>query len=98
MRKSKNAQSKSKNTRGRSASPTNVISPNVQTSSGSSSTSAPKPVTKTTQPQSNKCAKTAETSTMDVDPPAPTVVPQQDLLIDLNDTSSSPPAQENTGN
>ena len=65
MRKSKNAQSKSKNTRGHSASPTNVIFPNVQASSGSSSTSAPKPVTKSTQPQSNKRAKTAETSTMD---------------------------------
>src|SRR5438034_5817441 len=98
MTKNRNVQSKSRNTRGRSASPTNVISPNVQASSGSSSTSTPKPVAKSTQPQSNKRAKTAETSTMDVNPPAPTIVPQQDLLIDLNDVSSSPPAQENTEN
>jgi len=96
MRKSKNAQSKSKNTRGRSASPTNVISPNVQASSGSSSTSAPKPVAKTTQHPSNKHAKTSDTSTMDVDPPAPLINPQQELLIDLNDTSTSSPAQDNT--
>src|SRR5438034_3577553 len=98
MTKNRNVQSKSKSTRGRSVSPTNVISPNVQASSGSSSTSAPKPVAKTNQHPSNKRAKTSAASTMDVDPPAHTINPQQDLLIDLNDTSSSPPAQENTEN
>ena len=96
MKKSNKAQFKSKSTRGRSVFPTNVTSPNVQASSGSSSTSAPKPVAKTNQHPSNKRAKTSDTSTMDVDPPAPLINPQQELLIDLNDTSTSSPAQENT--
>ena len=73
MKKNNKVQSKSKNTRSRPVTPTNVAPPNVQASSGSSATSVPKPVAKSNQHPSHKRAKTSDTSTMDVDPPAPTI-------------------------
>ena len=73
MKKNKNVQSKSKNTRSRPVTPTNVAPPNVQASSGSFATSVPKPVAKSNQHPSHKRTKISDDSTMDVDSPAPTI-------------------------
>src|SRR5437016_14337536 len=84
-------QKKSAKARGRAESPKNVILPNVQASSGSSSSSSQKPV-ETSSQHPSKRTKTSSATTMDVDAPGDTAQPkQQSPLINLEDSTTSAP-------
>src|SRR5436190_11084055 len=82
-------QNKKTKVRGRAESPKNVILPNAQASSGSSSTSSQKPVATSSQHPSKR-TKTSSATTMDVDVPVETAQPeQQPPLINLEDSTTS---------
>src|SRR5437016_12453077 len=84
-------QKKNTKTRARAESPKNVILPNVQASSGSSSTSSQKPVATSSQHPSKR-TKTSSATTMDVDAPVDTPLPEQQTpLINLEDYTTSAP-------
>jgi len=84
-------QKKSARTRDRPDSPKNVILPNAQASSGSSSTSSQKPVATSSQHPSKR-TKTSSATIMDVDVPVDTPPPiQQTPLINLEDSHTSAP-------
>src|SRR5437016_10760743 len=84
-------QKKSAKARGRAESPKNVILPNAQASSGSSSTSSQKPVATSSQHPSKR-TKTSSATTMDVDAPVDTPpTEQQTPLINLEDSNTSAP-------
>ena len=84
-------QNKKTKARGRAESPKNVILPNAQASSGSSSTSSQKPVATSSQHPSKR-TKTSSATTMDVDAPVDTPPPEQQTpLINLEDSNASAP-------